>query len=188
MSNGRVPSHALHMNWNAIGAVAEFVGAAGVVVTLLYLAAQVRQNTKALRGSTFQAVIGYATGFAEGVARDGELAGIFQKGMADFESLHETEHLRFHWLLIALLRRYENMHYQSRMGLLDDHQWEGLRASLNHVMQRPGSRAWWRSNSFLFNPSFRDFLEDRLAANDTRVTQALPGQSDVAAGSAGGYP
>lgn len=161
------------MNWDAIGAVAELVGAAGVVITLLYLALQVRQNTKALRAATFQAVIDYATGFAETVARDGDLAAIFQRGMADFESLSESERFRFHFQLIALLRRYENFHYQSRMGLLDDDQWEGLRSSLNHLMLRPGSRTWWISNSFLFNSSFRKFLEARFAANDTEPPHAV---------------
>lgn len=165
------------MNWNAIGALAELVGAAGVVVTLSYLAAQVRQNTKALRAATFQSVIGYATGFAESVARNADLAAIFQNGMADFESLDEPDRFRFHFQLIALLRRYENMHYQSRMGLLDDDQWEGLRASLNDIMGRPGSSAWWRLNSSLFNSSFRDFLEDRFAANEA---QGNPGEPNAA--------
>ena len=37
------------MNWEAIGAIGEIVGAAGVIVTLLYLASQLRQNTRALQ-------------------------------------------------------------------------------------------------------------------------------------------
>ena len=151
-------------NWSALGAVAEMVAAAGVIATLMYLAAQVRQNTMALRASTFQNVIGYATGFAEGVARDGELASLLLTGMTDLASLDETENLRFHFQLVALLRRYENLHYQTRIGLLDATEWEGLRASLDFMMRRPGSRAWWKSNATLFNSSFRDFMQNRYAA------------------------
>ena len=44
------------MNWDAIGAVGEFIGAILVGATLIYLAFQLRQNTKALTSSTFQAV------------------------------------------------------------------------------------------------------------------------------------
>ena len=168
------------MNWNAIGAIAELVGAAGVVVTLLYLAVQVRQNTKALRAATFQSIIGFATGFAERVAGSGEFATIFETGMADLEALNETERLRFHFQLIALLRRFENIHYQSRMGLIDDEQWEGLRASLHSIMLRPGSRAWWKVNAQLFNPSFRKFLDGRLAASDAQrasvISRPIPAQ------------
>lgn len=37
------------MNWEAIGAIAEIVGALAVVVTLAYLAIQVRQNTRMMQ-------------------------------------------------------------------------------------------------------------------------------------------
>lgn len=40
------------MNWDAFGAIAEFGGAIAVVVSLLYLAAQVRHNTRAVQGAT----------------------------------------------------------------------------------------------------------------------------------------
>jgi hypothetical protein len=42
------------MNWDAIGAVAELLGAAGVIVSLGYLAIQIRQNTAALRGNAHE--------------------------------------------------------------------------------------------------------------------------------------
>lgn len=155
-------------NWTAVGGIAELVGAVGVVVTLLYLAVQIRQNTKAFRAATFQSIIGYATGFAEGIARDGELATLFLAGMADVDALNETEKLRFHFQLVALLRRYENLHYLSRMGHLDDSQWEGLRASLDFIMNNPGSHAWWTANARLFNATFRDFMDRRLAAAGAR--------------------
>ena len=34
------------MNWDAIGAVGEILGALGVIVTLVYLSAQIRQSTR----------------------------------------------------------------------------------------------------------------------------------------------
>ncbi len=43
------------MDWNMVGAIGETLGAVGVIVTLVYLAGQLRQNTQALRTSTSQA-------------------------------------------------------------------------------------------------------------------------------------
>ena len=37
------------MNWEAIGAVGEVLGAVAVVITLVYLARQLRENTKSIR-------------------------------------------------------------------------------------------------------------------------------------------
>ena len=39
------------MNWEAIGAIGEVAGAVAVFASLVYLALQIRQNTRAIRGS-----------------------------------------------------------------------------------------------------------------------------------------
>ena len=41
------------MNWEAVGAISQIVGAVLVGITLVYLAIQLRQNTSALKSSTF---------------------------------------------------------------------------------------------------------------------------------------
>jgi hypothetical protein len=46
------------MNWEAIGAIGEVLGAIGVICTLLYLTVQIRQNTRALQGATLDALTG----------------------------------------------------------------------------------------------------------------------------------
>ena len=51
------------MNWDAIGAIAERLGAIGVVVSLLYLATQIRQNTKSVRAAAFFGVTGLSLRF-----------------------------------------------------------------------------------------------------------------------------
>jgi hypothetical protein len=44
------------MNWDAVGAISQIVGAVLVGITLIYLAVQLRQNTSALKSSTFLAI------------------------------------------------------------------------------------------------------------------------------------
>src|SRR5262249_2263574 len=44
------------VNWEAIGAISEAFGAAGVVVSLIYLGVQIRQNTRSVQAATFQSV------------------------------------------------------------------------------------------------------------------------------------
>ena len=44
------------MNWDAIGAVGEIIGAAGVIITLAYLATQIRQNTNQLKGEAISSI------------------------------------------------------------------------------------------------------------------------------------
>ena len=44
------------MNWEAIGAGGEMLGALGVIATLGYLAVQIRQNTRSIKDSAFQEI------------------------------------------------------------------------------------------------------------------------------------
>ena len=45
------------MNWNAVGAVGKIIGATAVLLSLLYLGFQIRQNTRTLKSSSYQAAI-----------------------------------------------------------------------------------------------------------------------------------
>ena len=45
------------MTLEDLGNIGEFVAAIAVVVSLLYLAIQIRQNTKTVRTSTYQAIL-----------------------------------------------------------------------------------------------------------------------------------
>ena len=45
------------MNWEAMGAIGEVIGAAGVIITLLYLGLQIRSSGRATMGETEREVI-----------------------------------------------------------------------------------------------------------------------------------
>ena len=62
------------MNWEAIGATGEIIGAVGVIVTLVYLAIQIRQNTASLKSSTLQARLEASAGLHDLCAFGPELS------------------------------------------------------------------------------------------------------------------
>jgi hypothetical protein len=65
------------MNWESIGAIGEVGGAIGVVVTLIYLAGQLRQNTNALRSASYEHWNQISASFTDFYARHaGELSEI----------------------------------------------------------------------------------------------------------------
>ena len=78
------------MNWDAIGAIAETLGAVGVIASLVYLATQIRQNTRTVRSATYQSLNGVALQSQGNLAYDGETAEIVRKGMQDGSQLSEA--------------------------------------------------------------------------------------------------
>ena len=83
------------MNWDAIGAVGEFIGAILVGATLIYLAFQLRQNTKALTSSTFQAVSSNMASNMEFFAGDPAISALLVKAQDGLGELTAQERARF---------------------------------------------------------------------------------------------
>ena len=97
------------MNWEALGAIGEVVGAAGVIVTLGYLAIQIRQNAQSVRASAFQEAIRDAAQITDELSHDAELTRIWFAGQHDFEALTGEERRRFAVYCTSVFRRYENI-------------------------------------------------------------------------------
>lgn len=144
------------MNWDALGAVAESLGAIGVVVSLIYLAIQIQRNTSAIRANTAQQVTNRGGEIAEAVATQADLADIQRRGLVEPDSLTAAEKFRFSHIMNSIFRAYENMDYQHRIGLLDDDIWTGLDNNLKKVVKQPGFREWWRSAGDGYNQEFQN--------------------------------
>ena len=103
------------MNWDAIGAIGEIVGAIAVVATLIYFAIQMRQYTTGLRSATFNATMQEFNQI--NVAQlDPALADLFDRGMEDLDSLSPTEKYQFGWIVRTYINIWENMYQQYLEG------------------------------------------------------------------------
>ena len=79
------------MNWEALGAMAELLGAIGVIVTLLYLSRQISHNSKQLEGSSTIAVHNYLRTLCEELCANPSLWATVRKANLDWTSLSEDE-------------------------------------------------------------------------------------------------
>ena len=95
------------MNWEALGAIGEIVGAVAVVLTLGYLAVQIRQNTRATRAATSSAAAAAARDISGAVARDAELANLYETGLRSLYSLDPSQRAQFDSLMFTLFSHYE---------------------------------------------------------------------------------
>ena len=101
------------MNWEAVGAVGDLIGGIAVLVTLIYLAVQLKQTQKMLKGQAAQA----RTELGISLHRDWSSLGLQGKKLSDYTE-HEKLILKG-WLHRSTLN-LQNLYYQSKLGLLDD--------------------------------------------------------------------
>ena len=95
------------LNWDAIGAVGEILGAVGVIVTLGYLAHQIRQNTNATRSQSVQSLAESGATMNAMIVEKPDVAQMFLTGMSDYRSLSTEDRLRFTFLISQWLLAFE---------------------------------------------------------------------------------
>ncbi len=147
------------MDWNAVSAIANVCAAISVIVSVAYLAVQVRKNTQATHSQTYQLATSALAEMAGIIGSDKALARVFRIGMVSADKLDEDELAQFGYLGISLFRRFENVFFQYQAGLVDEDFWTGHRDNILWFFHRPGMQAWWKDRKFAFSKSFREFLD-----------------------------
>ena len=157
------------MNWDALGAVAELTAAFGVIASLFYLGAQIRQNTRSVRASSYHALVTNIANVASDLGRDPAGADVFVRGQADLQLLDPTEQRQFGLLLQSIFRSFENIFYQFHRGMIDDEVWCGWENRIVRYFWQPGVQAWWPTWRDDCHPEFRALLERSTPPGDSAV-------------------
>jgi len=143
------------MNWEAIGAIGEILGAAAVVVTLIYLAVQLRQNTRALKSSTFQAINAELSRTTEVAATSPDLSALFYKSQTGLSDLTGPERVQFSMAMLMTMRRFHAVEVQERLGLLDQDFTSGYETSvMSGLKSHVGYQEWWQGAKHAFPATF----------------------------------
>lgn len=152
------------MNWDAIGAVGEIVGALAVFLTLVYLALQIRQNTSAVRASALDSSITAVGAIRQAVFSSSEVADIYLRGLASIDNLDQVERDRFRLILNNILWSLWNVYSQASYAGLSTSTWESQRTLIGRILTTPGGQWFWSSYSEEFEQSFREEVDGIVEA------------------------
>lgn len=159
------------MNWDMLAAIGEIIGAGAVVLTLGYLALQVRESARQDRRQQSRAMQEHFASLLNLLVGDEELASLFLTGISDFEGLGEVERFRFGAWMVNVLRSQEQLlHFQREGGILG-YQEGSLTPALREVMMTPGARKYWETRREWFSPEFQEEVDGWIAegGRDYRV-------------------
>jgi hypothetical protein len=140
-------------------ALGELIGGVAVVVSLVYLGVQVRQNTRGVRGSTLQLNTDFWGEHFMHLAEP-ELTAAYVSGMSgrpDIKPLHYTQ---FFFICRATFVGFENQYFQYRQGVLDPATYAGYERSIeSQLLAFRGFRLWWTQSRGVFSPPFVDHVD-----------------------------
>jgi hypothetical protein len=152
------------LNWEAVGALGEVIGAVGVIFTLGYLAIQVRQNSAVVRAATRQAISTTQSEVGFRLAANSELRAAAMQ-FTNVNSTVSEAQLASHFYLRAVLRTFENQYHQYIDGTFDESIWTGYRNSMAQTFASPATREFWHAHRDLYSMEFATFIESSLFDN-----------------------
>jgi hypothetical protein len=145
-----------------LGNVGEFVGAIAVVLTLIFLAVQVRHNTNAVAGSTEMELAREMTAWHARITADPELIQLYEKS-AKNEPMTDEQATRYRWVIAELLWLYEGVYRQYRRGLISAENWENVVATMVGLLRTEVVRTWWEARTSGLSGDFVAHINKRLA-------------------------
>ncbi len=153
------------MSWEAISSIANLIGAAAIVVSLIYLTAQVRTGTHAIRTSTRDAAFQSLMEWNYYVMSDPDLAWIFQTGCRDFQAVDEKARARLVHVLYSFFKMFEKIYLHSLDGSVEQSVWIHNSPMLLAYASQPGARYYLSQRQKIFDPRFWMFLEENRSSD-----------------------
>ncbi len=157
------------MNWNAIGAVAELIGAIGVVASLAYLAIQIRQstsqskmNTTAIEATAFQQLLDHNSSINERLLDDPKLLEVLLT--REEESLDAMDRLRFIIFASVCIRVHYNAFCLFEKDLISEEQWRMYQFGTRRMVGSTVGRQAWSMRREEYPPAFGESVDQCLAS------------------------
>ena len=147
------------MNWDAIGAIGEIIGALAVVGSLVYLASQIHVSNLAAKQASMQELMSEMTGFLGGLSDSKESANTWIRGNSDPDSLTEEELSQYFVLCIESTVVWERIHYMKKTVDVDDHITHFADSSRRRTVKSPGYKRWFNAMKSDISPEFREQIE-----------------------------
>lgn len=146
------------MNWDALGAIGEIIGAGAVVASLVYLAVQIRTQNRETRLSAMHDL---SVGFREAIipfsAED--MSTILVKANEDYDSLSDIEAQRIIVLMGQFFRAWEEAFIQHQEGRLDERHWNAILKYYVKLLGAPAMRVGWGLRKAYMDDEFAAFVD-----------------------------
>jgi len=162
------------MNWDAISTITDIVGALAVVVTLWYLALQMRQGNRQAYADNLQAALNRWVDIQGNLTATTEDAELFRRALNDYHSLSSAEKATFSGRMLQMAACFHTILVLHERGLWDAESFDAVRRTLVAYLKCRGVSTWWQETKSSYPRPVVEYLDRAVeASNDPPLTQVM---------------
>jgi hypothetical protein len=175
------------MTLSDLASLGGFVSGVAVLISLIYLALQVRQNRQHVAAQISQSRMQYGTSRLDHYIADREILDLMLRGGQGDSNLSAAEITRYGFLVLTTVMGMEDEFRQYQAGLISEELHNGFVRRAARPFQRLGWRAMWTAQRDGFEPDFQAFVDSivRRAVENPDLLFDAKWQGAVAAELAG---
>jgi hypothetical protein len=142
------------------GAIGELIGAAGVIVSLVYLARQIRQSNEQTKRGEVDAIQSEFASIRRLIYQSPDLSELMARGSESPKDLDPAEIDRFSALIDDFFLVGSQIKLKVEQGVLEQDIWEGVKPFYERIVSSPGGQLWW---AHWTKTPFRGAFADEIA-------------------------
>jgi len=167
------------MNWEMLAAIGQLAAVCVGIPSLIYLAVQIREQTKERRQSAVHALTVQWGDLTESLHDNAETAAIFLRGMQSFADLDAVSKLRFSAFFNRLINIFEGMYFSHRQGILTGSSWGAVERTMSDLIAYPGVQQWWETRRHWHTEEFGQVVGEIIARGDQPKAYATYKLSEI---------
>ena len=153
--------------------LAEIISAVAVVITVIYLTIQVKDNTKALKSQGHYNALSVAQSPITMTTNNEDLATIVLKGFVKPDSLGPVDRMRFYDYLFLSFNGWEYLYYANESESIPTSLWVGADGYYGELTNtNPGIQGFWQEYKHAFAEPFHSYVEQHIK-NSIEVKDSL---------------
>ena len=149
-----------------LAAIGQLAAVCVGIPSLIYLAFQIREQTKERRQSAVNALTVQWGDLTRALHESAEFTAIYLRGVQSFHDLDAVSKLRFSAFQNRFFKNFEGMYYSRREGILSEELWEEIERTMRDFLAYNGVRQWWETRKHWHSEAFARVVDAIIARGD----------------------
>ena len=151
------------MNWEMLAAIGQLAAVLVGIPSLIYLAIQMREQTKERRQSAINALTVQWGDLTKSLSDNPDFGAVYLRGLQSFNDLDALSKLRFSAFFNRFLKNFQGMYFSHQEGILTTALWEEIERTMTDLLGYPGTRQWWETRRHWHTDKFASVVDEIIA-------------------------